>query len=705
MSILSCDEFVADRNKVTLTVRDNALVIDLAAAPRLEGTSGFVISNGSGASNSITITPGGNLNLGNGYVGSVTSNTLSQYGTVGYRLFFHRGFLKCVKREIAYYQTLNVVSTSSTYHLQDSNSPKQKARETFYHPAVILEVMTTKEARETLKNRLIEFSRKRGIEVPHAFRDVGPLTLDRSFDVMSVIDWLSYPLLREINNPCMCYNTAPVDREIMAPSYEPMNFKELVQHYFGTITSKMLEEIWKVVVVGNDYAVRRFDSEMARTAYMAYGNTRFLKDNGDHVIEAGNKKFQVNVFTLGVAIFKALGFDYFYQCINKFATVSGSPGSAGMLTPNYQRAAQLEMDFATLLKSITPKKLIGALFAEDALPDTHNLYDACRMIREYEPAQSIPKKLKTQYPNGLRVDFKFKTIKELHDKISTQYTIIKTESNNREIPISPEYMCLDRRERDGLTLVVPDNTSTLAIWGKLLNICIASYGDRAARGDTLLLGVEKEGKIKYCLEFYSLPVEIIRPMESIVAGIFEEGKAPEDALVETVRVAYPRLIQRHMGVTPSDIPEEEEYFYELSEAQFRGERNGDPTKEDRAAVYYLLNQWVQENKERLEKIKGIFEERGNQWHNGAQLNEQMLQGVLQQVQNHYAIPDQIMLNPQAYQAYQNVFNNNVVMDPGPPPIFNGQVNMVVNPYIPPGEVWAVDADGVRFQPVIQNVVV
>ncbi|CAM6004843.1 unnamed protein product [Sphagnum balticum] len=206
-------------------------------------------------------------------------------------------------------------------------------------------------------------------------------------------------------------------------------------------------------------------------------------------------------------------------------------------------------------------------------------------------------------------------------------------------------MKLDGMERNGLRLVVPTNTAQLGQWGKSLNICIASYGDSAARGSTLLLGVEKEDGIKYCIEFDALSIRRTKPLENHAAFITSENIIPKLLDANIVEETYPLLIERHAGVTPPDTKPEDEIYYMPSMVQFRGQRNGDPSKEDRADVENMLAQWVKENFEFLSSIKGIFDLnkwKGTAYNAAALINEEMIANAAQHAMEDMGRPHQLI---------------------------------------------------------------
>ncbi len=643
-----CETFYAD-----VKVGKYAIDIDFEQKP-------VVLSNCTTSfSGTLNTDNNGALNVGiaQNITGTLTSSN-SYFTTVGYRLFFYKGYLKCLKKEISsntvYYNTVSV-GTSNIIHV-----PVNKVKCSFYHPAAIWECVYDPGVKKIIQDRVVLLANQFGIEVPKEFhQDVGQYDGADKARCLAALDWLAYPMVREINSPTVCDNMVHEDRTYLAPKFEPMSFKQLVEHYYGCSTGKLLSEVWKIVTVGCEYSKRIFGVPEARTAYFSPNTLhvkgermRILEDNGDHLIQVGDRCIRVLTFSFGSAIFKKMGFDYFYQSVPLFNAIKTPSRYIGLVAG----PSAIEFELATLLKFVSPKKLLSILFDDAGSaygPDSILIHDTAQMLRTYDGVEKIPRQLRLQYPLGLRVDFKFKSIKELHDKISTQYTIIQTESTKKEILISDLYAQLDGREFEGCKLVVPTNTSTLAIWGKLLSICIASYGDRAADGKVLLLGVEKEGRIKYCIEFHTLTVP-----------------EPEIGKTTHLYVPYPKLLERHVDVTPTDTSPEDEIYHIPSMVQFRGMHNGDPAQEDRNAVEHMLVEWTKENFAFLSQLKGIFsineffgygynDNYVNANVQGAVLNAEILQNAANLAAQQIGQPDHFILNPNDARMANNYMDYNV----------------------------------------------
>lgn len=689
MSTLSCKTFDCGPIEVTVFRRKNAVDIEFKTKPISVGADGSITGN-SVSTNTIRlgntdhfipnqqIVARGNYDLPDrvGYIQNVantsTINTSTNSHCTGYRLFMQNGLLKAVKKEIAAlsYSHYATYSSGNVTVPTTALSNGTWIRQSFYHPASIMDYAAFgKDGRDFIQECVDSLAKQHGVVVPDKFKVHGEHYNGVSISgYMAILDWLAYPLVRELDDVVVCKNMLHGDRNLIAPKFCGMNFRDLVQRHYGRVTTKMLEEIWKVVAVGSELRKRVFAIDVLSQArlFQPDDGLEILEDNGDHVIQTGTRHIQPFTFILGPAILNTMGFDYFYQALPYLSVSfkrSFDPFEDGS-------SKKIEFDLATLLKHVSPKKFISALFQEGKKPDFHSLYDTASMIREYETVERIPRQLRLQYPTGLTVDFKFKTIKELHDKISIQYTILKTEASKKEIPVSDLYGLLNGRERDGCRLVVPNNTVILSIWGKLLNICVASYGDRAADGRCLILGVEKDGEIKYCIEFYSLVVQRLK-QESMVGVILDPCKASEPMIEpEKISMFYPKLEEKHRGVMPPDEPEESAIYYMPAIAQFRGARNCDPDPQDKIVVDNMLAEWVEENFAYLSSLKGIFEIKSwaSNGYDGAILNENAINNAFVNLNLNVGQPDRLIMNPRDYQAVIEMVNGvNVIVDHNVPP--------------------------------------
>lgn len=604
-------------------VKDGAIVVRITEkAYAIDIEFEQTVMHTSGSSNTITLNVGApalamdavNLN----YMNSVASNY--SYQTVGFRLFFEKGYLKCLKKEVPYSLMANgtgisnyIGSSATNNTLQFTVKRKKKLyNESFYFPSIVNQQFGGCSAMGVIESKLLSLAERVGVKIPQKYVLASHHTYSNptsSSSFCPLLDWLTFPLIREIDSVAVAMRLSNVQRKAIAPKHSPMNFKQLVEYYYGTSTSKMLDEVWNAVTIGCEYRstvispLAELSNVGIEDQVLRNGFGPITRRIDRTFYQHGDRHVNMMMFTVAPAIFKTMGFDYLYQSLKLLRKEEENrlKNRARLLEPPWNMN-NIQPSIQLMLRYVTPKKLITKIC--DGAVDMESLTDAARMLTEYSEVSKIPKSLKSQYPEGLTVDFKFKTLKELHDKISTQYTIIKAEAAKKDIPVHPLYAKLDGRERNGLRLVVPRSTAPLALWGKQLHICVASYGDRAAGANTLLLGVEKEGEIKYCIEFSSMQVACLSDSEPSLASSYKEGNPPTEDTTTLFRAALPRLEERQ-SIVPLDVPEEEGIYQAPSIVQFRTEFNRDPSSEDKEAVQNMLVQWVHENREELNKIKEL----------------------------------------------------------------------------------------------------
>jgi hypothetical protein len=126
MSILSCDRLFAEHgNGIEIREEKNAIEIEVIA--REEGTSAGIHSTDANGAVTVTLPnvanfpPGQRVHIqnGTGWQGAFIANantsstSWTSYRTIGYRLFFQGGWLKCLRKEVSDYQTVSTSSTSS----------------------------------------------------------------------------------------------------------------------------------------------------------------------------------------------------------------------------------------------------------------------------------------------------------------------------------------------------------------------------------------------------------------------------------------------------------------------------------------------------------------------------------------------------------------------------------------------------------------
>jgi len=71
---------------------------------------------------------------------------------------------------------------------------------------------------------------------------------------------------------------------------------------------------------------------------------------------------------------------------------------------------------------------------------------------------------------------------------------------NSVLHFPPDIQAVHHLDLGALRIVLPRTTMELVAWGHLLGNCLASYAPAAVAGRSLLIGVEAEGRLVYCLE-------------------------------------------------------------------------------------------------------------------------------------------------------------------------------------------------------------
>lgn len=168
--------------------------------------------------------------------------------------------------------------------------------------------------------------------------------------------------------------------------------------------------------------------------------------------------------------------------------------------------------------------------------DNH-LRDVAEQVSKYDTVDKIPYKLRFDYPEGLRVPKNWKTFKELHDKVSAEYNRIKAEDNNKTIPYSEVEWGIHGMRKDNVELVLPSEGKTLVEWGSVQEHCVASYADRAANKECIIMGVKVDGVHKYTVELRIDTREIPVPPKQIIAlGLEAEAPVIERKIQYSFRI-------------------------------------------------------------------------------------------------------------------------------------------------------------------------
>lgn len=312
-----------------------------------------------------------------------------------------------------------------------------------------------------------------------------------------LLNYLMYPMVRESGSISIAKNCS--NFESIWAKYGPCTYKKLVEEAFGKTTPNLLKRLWGFIVSGNEN--ERISFDLLNTREVFIGDPEELPSVDEQFVRntlEGTKTFHSVKFEKALCVYKAFGFDYLYQFFNH--SLETNPTAvylagyvAGTLQFDLERDIKELLDFAQYYD----KSKVIEFYANTHFSDT------IHMIRELMSPDFIPESLKESFGNQYKLP-KCKNIKELHDKLSRDITIVKAEKRKRPIPLWPWEEALDGLEFDGMKLIVPRNTLKLAEWGAELKNCIASYDYKAVDKIVLLVGIEKDGKITYAMELAPL---------------------------------------------------------------------------------------------------------------------------------------------------------------------------------------------------------
>lgn len=125
-------------------------------------------------------------------------------------------------------------------------------------------------------------------------------------------------------------------------------------------------------------------------------------------------------------------------------------------------------------------------------------YDMNRMYREFSDVSKLKTdKARERFPDGIKLRRSWKTLKELHDDISRQYTKIKVFESRKHIRWDVKLKDLHGSKVDNLRILLPRTTTKIAMWGMDQAHCVASHADGMARGECAIFGVYKDRKLTY----------------------------------------------------------------------------------------------------------------------------------------------------------------------------------------------------------------
>lgn len=369
---------------------------------------------------------------------------------------------------------------------------------------------------------------------------------NRRYDIM----YFQYPIFREIADTIGIMETMSLQGSWyhFEDHHRGLNFKDVVEKYFGKTTDKLLSTVWNNLLVEWKNV-----NETLIPPTTTYSCSLFIQ-----------------AFVSGPQILRHLGWDYLYHFLeNPNKCYSHDHGR-----PDDDKIVE------RLLNHFSPRKIVKILSHNDM----GTINDLAHMVNEFQN-KTMPEEVTEFFPNGLEIPKNWKDTKELHDKIAKSHRKIKALMQKVNFKYHPLTLALDGKTCKNYKLIIPKSSLELVEWGEKLHNCIASYQDRVTRGETIVAGVEVDGEIKYALQF-----EYISDWSSdgmVCVPCFQKNvdeKLLLQAKYEDIRNG--NLIPTIKGMY----------------VQFRKDRNIDVPQDEREPVDTIISEWYFENEEQLSKI-------------------------------------------------------------------------------------------------------
>lgn len=359
-----------------------------------------------------------------------------------------------------------------------------------------------------------------------------------------------FPLLRSLTNSSTNFykileDIRVVELESTSSNYalsfdllKQNNLNDAVKYYIGTSSKEITKWIASRLIRKTDL-VKSLSPQLLEILTNQSG--RIFQSISDGVVESNVKILTCyEDVILDLFMYVKYIMEIFSNNVDHVQTFLKTQESANNDYKTDKRVA----DF--LKNNFSAKKIFNILQAKENYIGL--IQDTLNQFTEYKNATSIPNKLKTQFPNGLELPKNWKTLRELHDKVSVDYNKIKAADNNKTIEYSETEFQLHGMVQDNIEFVLPSEGATLVEWGKDQEHCVASYADRAAQKACIILGVKLDGDHQYTLEIRThRHITPVPPTEQIAQGF-------EEPLFEIERI--------------------EEYSYQIQ--QFHGKGNRSP---------------------------------------------------------------------------------------------------------------------------------
>jgi len=123
-----------------------------------------------------------------------------------------------------------------------------------------------------------------------------------------------------------------------------------------------------------------------------------------------------------------------------------------------------------------------------------------RMIDKYMGANKVTSpRAKAKFPNGLELNFKWKTLQELHDKLSITATKIQALEDVNLLPWPEELRKLHGARCGDVKILLPRTTASIVKYGQRQNHCVASRANGMRDGRYVIASVWVEGLQRYTM--------------------------------------------------------------------------------------------------------------------------------------------------------------------------------------------------------------
>lgn len=257
-----------------------------------------------------------------------------------------------------------------------------------------------------------------------------------------------------------------------------------------------------------------------------------LNVNGSEISEEQNTiseeiphYFTDDFFTLAKILNKSFGVDKVYNILSKKPDLQ--------LVNLYGEYSNDYIDFFKEMGYKYCDKLINK-----GIRDSYSCFnDLFWMWQRYREGK-IPQKLLDKGLEPIKIPRKCKTFEEMHDKISTKYSILKAVDeykvfNYCKLTNLKLLKSLHKTKYKDMDIIFPKDSQELVDWGKAMKNCIASYSDRVIEGSSAVFSLFKNGKMLYNIEVIGDKMEFKGLNQQMgYTGILTQSDCPDKFIVK-----------------------------------------------------------------------------------------------------------------------------------------------------------------------------